>query len=353
MRVQCFLALSLAAILPGFAQQPASAGAVLPIGPREVFAAAAPFYEFTSPELKPWHLKAAYQLYDENGKPSEQGTFEYWWASAKVHRGTWMRSGATRTEWETGDGEFATDESGKRLEYFEEQLRSAFLSPLPEAYVLNSNSLRMELEPASPKNNNMRCIKIVPLPGVQPLGVLGSLNPSSTYCFDPVKPALIANTSFGEIVTVFNKIAIVQGKYLAREIEVLGINRKILTATVDEITPLTPSDQILTPSATAKIFKPEKDRQGTGVTVGQLLKKEQPVYPEIAKASHVSGTVILQGTIGLDGKIHDLRVVWTPSSILTSSAIKAVSHWKYRPDLLGGKPVEVETLVNVAYTLGK
>ncbi len=68
LRSLCFCTLYLAAALPGFAQAPASAGPGLPKDPREVFAAAAPFYDFTSPELKPWHLKATYQLYDEKGK---------------------------------------------------------------------------------------------------------------------------------------------------------------------------------------------------------------------------------------------------------------------------------------------
>jgi hypothetical protein len=87
MRLLYFCALSLTALLPGFAQTAANAGPGLPQDPREIFAAAAPFYDFNSPDLKPWHLKATYQLYDEKGKPGEQGTYEYWWASRQVQIG--------------------------------------------------------------------------------------------------------------------------------------------------------------------------------------------------------------------------------------------------------------------------
>jgi len=73
MRVISFIALILTAALPGISQTQASPATALPSDPRELFAAAAPFYDFTSPELKPWHLKATYQLYDENGKNSEEG----------------------------------------------------------------------------------------------------------------------------------------------------------------------------------------------------------------------------------------------------------------------------------------
>ena len=80
MRLIDFLALLLMIAMPGFAQSAANAGPGLPKEPRDIFSAAAPFYDFTSPELKPWHLKAKYQLYDDTGDPAEQGTYEYWWA---------------------------------------------------------------------------------------------------------------------------------------------------------------------------------------------------------------------------------------------------------------------------------
>jgi len=65
MRIIGLFALILITALPGVAQTPANTAPDLPKEPREIFAAAAPFYDFNSPELKPWHLKATYQLYDE------------------------------------------------------------------------------------------------------------------------------------------------------------------------------------------------------------------------------------------------------------------------------------------------
>ncbi len=76
----------------------------LPDDPQKLLAAAEPFYNFNSPELKPWHLKATYQLYDDKGNPSEQGTYEYWWASPQVYRSTWTRRKATYSDWHTADG---------------------------------------------------------------------------------------------------------------------------------------------------------------------------------------------------------------------------------------------------------
>ena len=80
MRPLAFFALSLILLLPGFSQTASNAVPPLPKDPHELLAAAAPLYDFSSPELKPWHLTATYQFYDLKGKPAEQGTWEYWWA---------------------------------------------------------------------------------------------------------------------------------------------------------------------------------------------------------------------------------------------------------------------------------
>jgi TonB family protein len=86
------------------------------------------------------------------------------------------------------------------------------------------------------------------------------------------------------------------------------------------------------------------------VASGMLLHKEAPVYPTIARAARVSGTVVLQATISSIGSIVDLRVVSGPA-ILQQAALDAVKLWQYRPYLQNNKPVSVETTVNVIFSL--
>jgi periplasmic protein TonB len=86
------------------------------------------------------------------------------------------------------------------------------------------------------------------------------------------------------------------------------------------------------------------------VVEGLLIRKTMPVYPPIAKASGTQGTVVLQATIAGDGSIENLRVVSGPA-ILQRAAMDAVKEWRYRPYLLSGEPVEVETTVNVVFKL--
>ena len=88
------------------------------------------------------------------------------------------------------------------------------------------------------------------------------------------------------------------------------------------------------------------------IVAGLLLNKTIPHYPPIAVAAHIEGTVILQAVISASGAIENLRVVSGPA-MLQQAALDAVSNWRYRPYLLNGRPVEVETTVNVIFTLGR
>ena len=96
---------------------------------------------------------------------------------------------------------------------------------------------------------------------------------------------------------------------------------------------------------------PKKVNISAGVAVGLLIQKTTPIYPPIAKAARVSGTVVLQATISKTGSIQGLHVVSGPA-MLQQAAMDAVKTWRYRPYLLNNEPVEVETTVNVIFTLG-
>ena len=96
---------------------------------------------------------------------------------------------------------------------------------------------------------------------------------------------------------------------------------------------------------------PMKISISAGVAVGLLLEKTLPIYPPIAKAARVTGTVVLQVTISKTGEVESLHVVSGPA-MLQQAALDAVKHWRYRPYLLNNEPVEVETTVNVIFTIG-
>ena len=91
-------------------------------------------------------------------------------------------------------------------------------------------------------------------------------------------------------------------------------------------------------------------RISTAVVEGLLLQKTAPPYPAIARVTRTQGTVILEAIISRTGAIENLHVVSGPP-MLRQAAMDAVKTWRYRPYLLDGQPIEVETTVDVVFTL--
>jgi TonB family protein len=352
MRALLFAALFLISTLPSVGQNTDDSKPVLPKDPRAVFAAAAPFYDFSDPSLKPWHLKASYQLYDDKGKPSEQGTYEYWWASPKVYRSSWTRAGATHTDWHTADGKLASETSGGGVKFFEYNLQAALFAPLPDTGDLDPTKFRLSRESIQFGESKIPCIMVIPIMPQHgqietvPMGLF------PTYCFDSGVPVLRVSYAFGSVTTAYDHLVKIQSKFLPKEVAFFEGKRMILTANVDQITDLNPANPALTPPSTATVSKADRVPVEGAVISGFLAKKQTPIYPQDAKDARVSGKVVLRAIIGTDGGIHELHVVSTPWPSLASSALWAVSHWEYKPYLLNGEPVEVETTINVIYSLG-
>ena len=104
------------------------------------------------------------------------------------------------------------------------------------------------------------------------------------------------------------------------------------------------------PMAVPKVATPQKVRVSQGVLQGNLLHQVQPQYPPIARAARVSGAVVIKATIGKDGSMQDLQVV-SGHPMLVQSALEAVKQWRYKPWVLNGEPVTVETVITVNFNL--
>jgi periplasmic protein TonB len=96
---------------------------------------------------------------------------------------------------------------------------------------------------------------------------------------------------------------------------------------------------------------PKRIRVSTGVQEARILNRVQPVYPAIARQARIQGTVKLHAIIAKDGTIQSLEVVSGPP-LLIQAATSAVKQWRYKPTLLSDEPVEVETYIDVIFTLG-
>lgn len=85
---------------------------------------------------------------------------------------------------------------------------------------------------------------------------------------------------------------------------------------------------------------------------GNLIYRVQPQYPPLARQARIQGSVVLQAVISREGAIEKLQVL-SGHPMLVQAAVEAVRHWRYRPYVLNGEPVEVETEVTVNFVLSE
>jgi protein TonB len=96
--------------------------------------------------------------------------------------------------------------------------------------------------------------------------------------------------------------------------------------------------------------RPKRVRVSEGVAKALLIKKVEPEYPQEARDKHIEGTVVLQMQISEAGDVKDARLI-SGHPLLAPPAIEAVKQWKYKPYLLDGEPVQVETRATVDFRL--
>jgi TonB family protein len=89
---------------------------------------------------------------------------------------------------------------------------------------------------------------------------------------------------------------------------------------------------------------------GQSAMASQIISKVAPIYPPLARQAHIQGVVVLKAQISKSGDVENLQLV-SGHPVLGPAAIEAVKQWKYKPYLVDGEPVEVETNVTVNFTL--
>ena len=289
--------------------------------------------------IQPWHLKAGYEVFNSEGTSSSKGTFEEWWASDKLYKTTYQADGLSSTGYRTDHGFYHAGDTTKvraPLAWLEPALINP-LAALPD-------SAKAELW------NNERNFGKVKLtctlagshhqPEDLPQVCLASSNAVLEY----------ASTGGQTLQTLFQHIQLFRDRYVAHDILIYLLGRPALTIHVDTLEALVTSDPTLFAIPADAVQIP--DRQGLPgvITQASLISKVVPQYPASAKMQGVQGRVVLDATIGTNGEINFLQVLAGPKA-LQQPALDAVRQWTYKPYLLNGEPIEVETDINVIFSL--
>jgi protein TonB len=100
-----------------------------------------------------------------------------------------------------------------------------------------------------------------------------------------------------------------------------------------------------------KAAAPARIKQGGAVTAASIISQTQPAYPPLARQARIQGTVVLHAIIDKQGKVAQMEVV-SGHPLLVQSAMEAVKQWRYKPTQLNGESVEVDTTIQVTFTMG-
>ncbi len=162
--------------------------------------------------------------------------------------------------------------------------------------------------------------------------------PAGTYDVDATAPGLAGLRAMN--------IKVESGQTVGLNLKmIVGMEMQSLTVAAKAQPPSPP------PPPVASAQRPiGPQRVSSGVMQGLILSQPQPIYPEDAKAQHIQGVVVLHARISKEGTIKDLQLIGGPPALVVS-AIDAVRQWKYKPFLVDGDPTEVDTVINVHYTL--
>ena len=99
-----------------------------------------------------------------------------------------------------------------------------------------------------------------------------------------------------------------------------------------------------------KAAPPARIKQGGEVTAASIITQTRPAYPPLARQARIQGTVLLHAIIDKDGQVAKLEVV-SGHPLLVQSALEAVRQWRYKPTQLNGEPVEVDTTIQVTFSM--
>jgi TonB family protein len=91
-------------------------------------------------------------------------------------------------------------------------------------------------------------------------------------------------------------------------------------------------------------------KQGGNMTAASILSQTRPEYPPLARQARIQGNVVLHVVIDKEGKVAQLEAI-SGHPLLVQSAMDAVRQWRYKPTLLNGQPVEVDTTITVTFTM--
>ncbi len=334
-----------------------------PTDPKELLKLAMKLNGLAGDNVEPWHLRASFVLFDENGNQTKQWAVDELWINPQKFQ---RKLGV-----ETTAGFSGVEDQQFNREYPEPAwpfgvLTSMWLLFDPSAHPEMLNSLNVRIQERTENSKYLRCFDLL---GLSPK-VEDAAGKYYSFCFDSENAlaSISLPTKLGVEMTFLSPVQY-QGRTLPTDVEVHRSGKVLLRAHLDEIEMLTAQEA----SGIKALAQPAPSSGASGntnpqfsdlsssknmppvevpsdVANGLLLKKVDPIYPGNIQGTAKAGVVVIRVVVGKLGTIESLHVL-SGDRILYAAALNAVKQWQYKPYLQNGVPVAFQTTISINFEL--
>ncbi len=293
----------------------------------------------------PFHLEATFSTFDYLGAPTGSGTLVEEWLKPGVRRRVITFGGLTWTQVSSA-GVVRNSGISFRSTFVENKLITALLSPGPSKKRLES--VQPSYRPYKVGTIEMGCVILAPVDVVEKSS--GADRFPSAYCLSE-NPVLIRviEERYAYVLT-YNHFLKLADREFAKDVAISqnGKPRGSIHISTFRLAPELKDADFILPSG------PDSSAEDVtvpgGVIAGTLETKVDPIYPADAVQNHIYGVVTLEAIIDQTGALQRLEVIGTPSTSLALAALTAVKMWKFKPWMVNGKPVEVNSTITVNFS---
>ena len=289
--------------------------------------------------LHPWHLRMTFQLFDMNGKAKDKGTIEEWWVSPTSRR-IEIKSGSLNETFPAAPGAPVVH---NRESYLVGLLLQQVIHPVPDYGGPDQVTVSEAKEPIVSVKTDFRCFRI----SAAKARGRGGRGAGTQYCAEVNADVLRIHYDSGGFADVRNRLATFQKVSLALDNNISYGNKQAIMGHVEALEGYDAAKQ---PLELASAPKDVAVLPGL-VTESNLVKRVAPVYSVAAQGQHQSGEVLFCAIIDKQGKVESFDVVTSPDTLLTNTAITSIKQWQYKPYLVNGEPVAVDTTITVNFEL--
>jgi Gram-negative bacterial TonB protein C-terminal len=303
--------------------------------------------DLRAPGSQPFMLAGEINIHQPDGSVAH-GTYLLKWASPDKWHEDIKFSNYSRTRWGGHDEYFqvrSIDYEAISIYALTQVLQYADRLPMQISYLEKEPKNKFSIKNEQIKGSVAQCIVISER----------EWDMKSGFCFD-TQGALVREQ--GTVLTPgYDSVEIegfnpLHGKIFPQSFRVLREGHTTLDFQTTQFGPLpaTPDSEFIPPS-NAQQFGDCPVRNASEIPFP--FKQTLPAYPEEAVQNHISGSVEVYALIGIDGRLHGMKVVASPDPLLTKSTLAAISHWEYKPAVCRGYPENEETIVTVVYNIGR